>query len=420
MSNEVTFLHAADLHLGAPFRGLRALSDTWADRLLTAMSESYKRVIDAALAHHVDFVVMPGDVFDLSRPSYVDFLNFFEGLNRLGEKNIPVYICTGNHDPYTSWQHDFMELPPNVRMFSADKPSFECFEKEGKPLALLAGRGYYNQSWPSNKDIAEGLTRENAEKALGVTAPFAIGVLHTGLNLDPTKAPTNPKTLLQAGMNYWALGHIHKRYIHPGDSPTLVFSGCMQGRDVNETGPRGVYKVTLKEHATNELEFIPCASVVWQQLSVDISACSSIVEVEEKITRELFLANSKSHCEEMCTRISLTGKTSLHKTLKTPGVLQDVRKSINDSYDSFFCDALLDKTSLPIDKQAMITEGLFPSVFLQTSSFAYEELNDMKAFLQDEFVKRNLQLSSSTEKNVEVLLREAEDMVLDLLGQAEH
>ena len=64
MSKRVTFIHAADLHLGAPFRGLRALSSKWANRLLTAIPESYDRMVDAAIARDVDFVVVSGDIFD--------------------------------------------------------------------------------------------------------------------------------------------------------------------------------------------------------------------------------------------------------------------------------------------------------------------------------------------------------------------
>ncbi|MEG0376164.1 MAG: metallophosphoesterase, partial [Raoultibacter sp.] len=88
MPKRVTFIHAADLHFGAPFRGLRALSETWALRLLTAIPESYVRVIDAALDNQVDFVIIAGDIFDSSRASYADYLAFFEGLHRLNDAGI--------------------------------------------------------------------------------------------------------------------------------------------------------------------------------------------------------------------------------------------------------------------------------------------------------------------------------------------
>ncbi|MDR2716021.1 MAG: DNA repair exonuclease, partial [Coriobacteriaceae bacterium] len=364
MPKQVTFIHAADLHLGAPFRGLRALSPTWASRLLSAIPESYDRVIDSALKNEADFVVIAGDIFDSARASYADHLHFFEGLKRLAAAGIPVYLCTGNHDPFTSWQHDFFTLPENTTMLPADRPGFVVFKKDGKPHTLIAGRGYYNHSWSPDEDIAEGITRAAAQEATGADAPFAVAVLHTGLNLDPQKAPTDPAALMRAGMDYWALGHIHLRCTYPEKNPRIAFSGCIQGRDIKETGERGVYKVTLTEGRPNQVEFIPTASVVWERLKVDVSECKSLSDMHEKIIRELFRANSTTYCEERCVRISLTGTTELHQALEMPGVLRDMRKGINDAFSVFYCDALLNKTVQPFDKKALLREGLFPSVFL--------------------------------------------------------
>ena len=110
MAERLTFIHAADLHIGAPFRGLRALSERWASRLVEAIPEAYERVVSAAIDNRVDFVVIAGDIFDTARPSYADYLTFFDGLSRLDAEGIPVYMCTGNHDPYTTWQRDLFNL----------------------------------------------------------------------------------------------------------------------------------------------------------------------------------------------------------------------------------------------------------------------------------------------------------------------
>ncbi len=210
--------------------------------------EAYDRMIDAAIARDVDFVVVAGDIFDSARPSYGDYLHFFEGLERLDEAGIPVFLITGNHDPYTSWQRDFFSLPPNAAMLPGDRPGFELVERDGEPLCLVGGRGYYNQTWPMDECIAEGVTREAAEQALSVAAsarcggPVRRGRAAHGPHLDPVKAPVDPAVLMRAGMDYWALGHIHMKYAYPSfDDPRLVFSGCIQGRDIKETGERGVF-----------------------------------------------------------------------------------------------------------------------------------------------------------------------------------
>lgn len=424
MLKRVTFIHAADLHLGAPFRGLRALSSAWATRLLGAIPESYDRLIDAAIARDVDFVALSGDIFDSARPSYGDYLHFFEGLDRLGEAGIPAYLITGNHDPYTSWQHDFFSLPSNATMFPGDRPGFALVERDGEPLCLVGGRGYYNQTWPMDECIAEGVTRAAAEDALlqdhprAAEAPFAVGLLHTGLNLDPVKAPVDPAVLMRAGMDYWALGHIHMKYAFPSfDDPKLVFSGCIQGRDIKETGERGVYQVTLVEGMKADLEFIPTASVVWQRMRVDVSDCANLPDVTDKIMRELFRENGKAHCEEMVVRIALVGFTPLHTMLERPDVLAGLRKHVNDAYPAFFCDALVDETVPPRDKEALRREGLFPAVFLQVADAQRRNVDESVAFLQDEFLKKNIQLPSSYTRNVDKLSEAAENLVLDLLAR---
>lgn len=412
---KLTFIHAADVHLGAPFRGLRALSEKWADRLLRAIPEAFDRVIEAAIANRVDFVVIAGDVFDTSRPSYADYLRFFEGCRRLGEAGIPVYFCSGNHDPYTSWQHSFAPMPDNVTMFGAAEPSFHVYREDGEPLALLGGRGYYNQTWSQTEDISAGISRNEAEEACGVSAPFAIGVLHTGLNLDPYKAPCDPDALRARGMDYWACGHIHLPWRDDPRDPKIAYSGIIQGRDIKETGARGVWLVTLEEGSPNRANFIPTASVVWERIDVDVSELDSIASVSDRVMRELFRANGDAHCEEMVVRVTLKGATPLHEVLQRPGVIEDLRSSINAGYAPFFCDALVDGTSRPIDREALARESLFPSVFLQAASAQRADGAAQRAYLQDEFIDRGLALPSRAENSIDRLSARAEEAVLDLL-----
>ena len=424
MTESLTFIHAADLHLGAPFRGLSRVSETWAKRLMRAISESFDRVVDAALDREVDFVVIAGDIFDATRSSYGDYLHFFEGMRKLGRAGIPVYLVTGNHDPYTSWKQGLLLLPENAHMLPADKPGFELFERDGRPLCLIAGRGYYNQTWPADECIAEGLTRAAAVEALSARrpdaddAPFAVGVLHNGLNLDPIKAPVKPSFLMKSGIDYWACGHIHQPYVYPDEKdPHIVFSGCIQGRDIKETGPRGVYEVTLAQGRPTQIEFIPTASVVWQKLKVDVSDCANLAAVSDLVMRELFRANGKAHCEEMVSRVTLSGKTPLHSMLARPDVCEDLRKHINDSYSAFFCDAVIDATREPRDKKALRSEGLFPAVLMKVAADQHANPEDAAAFLQEEFLARGLQLPGSCARKADKLSSRAEEMVLDLLMQ---
>ena len=135
--------------------------------------------------------------------------------------------------------------------------------------------------------------------------------------------------------------------------------------------------------------------MVWQRLRVDVSDCTTLPEISDLIIRELFRANGKAHCEEMISRIALTGTTALHEVLSRSDVLEDLRKHVNDSYASFFCDTMVDETQEPRDKQALREEGLFPAVFLRVAETQRSLPEEQIAFLQQEFLDRGLQMPSS-------------------------
>ncbi len=415
MAKQITFIHAADLHLGAPLRGLRAASPALGERLARAIPEAYDRLISVAVNRKVDFVVLAGDIFDQAQPSYANFLQFVEGLQKLHVAGIPVYMLAGNHDPMTAWQNSFSDLPPNTYMFPGDRPGFAVYSREGEPLALLGGRGFQTRVVSREESIAAGITLEAAREACGVDAPFAVGVLHTGLDIDTDKAPVSRAELLRSGFDYWALGHIHKRIVDSPNNPRLVFPGCIQGRDIHETGARGCYQVTLTEGQPNRLEFVPLASVAWQIAHVDVSSCATVSDCHDTIMRELFRLNGMAKCEEMVERIILHGATDLHSVLEKPGVLQDLRNQINEGYPIFYCDALIDHTEYPFDRDAILEEGLFPATLLRQSSTQIQDQSSAIAYLQDEFLAHGLALPQSCVRHIDTLQHQAENLVIDLL-----
>lgn len=417
MAQKLTFIHSGDLHIGAPFRGLRSLSPRWAERLTNAIPEAFDRVVESCLENKVDFLVLAGDVFDTDKPSYAHYRHFIKGVERLKEARIPVYIVAGNHDPFSNW-HDYREfLPENAHLFPSDEAEYIMYRRNGEPLALVAGRGFYNQ--PAGGDIAKGMTREAAMRACGESVPFAVGILHTGFWMDPYKAPCAESTLVISGMDYWALGHIHKRYVHPENDPKIVFCGCAQGRDIKETGNRGCFKVTLEEGVPNTVEFIPTASVEWEQLEIDVTECAGIDDILALCVRTMFDTNSLVECEEMIARITLTGQTPLHEMLARPGLLEEMRSDLNDRYPTFFCDAIIDRTSPALDKGALEQAGLFPSALIRAARKESEEREDQFAYLQEEFARRGISVPRGMDAKLADLTNQAEELALFLLDGGE-
>ncbi len=425
MPRTLTFIHAADLHIGAPFRGLRGLSDTWADCLVEAIPKAFDRIVDEACERNVDFVIIAGDIFDEACASFAHYTHLFNGIERLRSQGIPVYMCTGNHDPYATWRSDFFALPDNVTMFSAEHPDFALYERNGEPLCVLGSRGILNSVSHKDDPIAQGITRDAANEVLGERAkeaPFGVGILHTGLDVDQKSAPaTSPKELLQAGYDYWALGHIHKSFIDNEENPRMAFSGNIQGRDIKEVGRRGVNLVTLTEGAPNRVEFISTAVVEWEQFDVDVEQCANISDIVTAIRNEQFRINADALCEKMVCRVTLIGATPLHETLRHPENLEDIRNTINNTYREFFIDALIDKTTAPLDKDALRTEGLFPAVFLRTADDIRADENQEILYLQENLQDKGLSVASAGAvfPDIDALSEEATNLVLDLLMHEE-
>ena len=477
MARSIRFIHTADLHLGAPFSGLRTQSPRWANTLLTAIPTAFQRMIDVAITEAVDFVIIAGDIFDSARPSYADFALFMNGLQQLAAADIPVYCCTGNHDPLSSWSAEYGSLPSNTHLFSVETPSFFTFIKgddgcdrrddagdgargahnaasvpsapgahsaasasgthtaasatsvpstpgahsaasASDPIrVVLGGRGYYARSFPQDRDVSEGITWANCCEALpGPYEPdFTIGVIHTGLNIDPTRSPVEPRELMRRGLDYWACGHIHQKVLIPPDAPVIAFSGCPQGRAIQETGDHGILLVTLSDDEPNRVEFIPTAPVVWQRFEVDVSSCETITQIQEKIQAAQFTLNARSHAQHMICRVRLIGTTALHAQL-TDQVREDIRHALNDSYDFFFIDAITGATRPPVDRATLEAEGLFPAVFMHTLDGKAASRAATVAELEQEFYQRGLTMPRGLVDSLEGAMDEAETIVLDLLS----
>jgi len=58
------FIHAADLHLDSPFRGLSETSGVLRDQLQSATLHALSRVVDHTINSKADFLIIAGDIYD--------------------------------------------------------------------------------------------------------------------------------------------------------------------------------------------------------------------------------------------------------------------------------------------------------------------------------------------------------------------
>lgn len=255
---KITFIHGADLHLDSPMTGLSHLPKKIFERIKESTFTALRTLIDAAIEHKVDFVILAGDLFDEEDRSVRAQTRLRKEMLRLRQHQIKVFIVYGNHDHLNgSWIH--LDLPENVHVFK-EEVEMKVFRKENTSVHL------YGFSYPV-RHVTENMTEHYIKKE---GADFDIGILHghgDGTSRHARYAPFQIKDLLEKKFDYWALGHIHKReMLH--EVPYIVYPGNIQGRNKKESGSKGCYLVTLTEGDT-KLEFIETADVLWEECRID-------------------------------------------------------------------------------------------------------------------------------------------------------
>ena len=133
----IKFLHAADLHLDAPFSALspeQAAARRQEQRaLLTDLAE-------AANAQDCDVVLLAGDLFDSSSASEQTLLALRRALASI---HAPVFISPGNHDCLLPGSAYLTESwPENVHIFKTD--TIEAVELPEKDLRVY---GFARRCW---------------------------------------------------------------------------------------------------------------------------------------------------------------------------------------------------------------------------------------------------------------------------------
>lgn len=298
------FLHAADIHLDSPLRGLSAYEGAPVELLRSATRSAFTRLVDAAITERVDFVVIAGDLYDGDWRDFNTGLFFAREMGRLAKVAIPVFIVHGNHDAESEITKQ-LSLPSNVTAFSAHKPETHRIEHL---RVALHGRSF-----------REAKTNDNivVEYPAAVAGWFNIGVLHTALeghSEHATYAPCSLAHLAAKGYDYWALGHVHEHRVVSRD-PHVVFPGNIQGRHIREPGPRGAVLVTA-DGSDVTVDRVIVDVLRWAHLHVDASAARTLEDVANAARREIESA-LQQHAEgrPLAVRVTVEGRTAAHGTL---------------------------------------------------------------------------------------------------------
>ena len=244
-------LHSADWHLDAPLSGF---SPEQRQLLRRAQLTIPERIADLCRRECCDLVLLAGDLFD-GIPSRETVEAVKAALARCA---VPVFVSPGNHDfcgPGSPWLED--AWPKNVHIFTG-APVSVVLEHHN---CRIWGAGFRSMDCPP---LLENFRAEGSEA-------YAIGLFHG----DPsqTNSPYNPVTAAQvreSGLDYLALGHIHKSGSFRAGSTLCGWPGCPMGHGWDETGDKGVYLVDLQPDAAR-IRTVSLGLPCFREQTVDIA-----------------------------------------------------------------------------------------------------------------------------------------------------
>ncbi len=287
--SEFSFVHCADLHLGSRFKGLETKDADTASRFRESVFDSFRRIIDLTI-EKADLLIVSGDIYDDEYASPSTRMFFARELARAG---VPVFICRGNHDSVTSWDES-IPYPSNVIEFGSEMSTIEVSDD-----AEVIGISYSTQHE----------TRNLVSMLSGSPDRFTIACVHADCESVTEGYPYAPFSLSDLNgkaVDYWALGHIHKRDV-VSRSPYAIYPGNIQGRSFRETGEKGAYLVKVSSRSVVSCDFIPTQTFVWNDVSVDIGGK----------TLEQIISDLKCYGKNDVCRITFTGSGDLNTMLRT-------------------------------------------------------------------------------------------------------
>lgn len=335
------FLHAADVHLDSPLRGLELYEGAPAARIRNATREAFENLIRLAIAEHVQFVVIAGDLFDGKWTDLQTGLWVAGQFRRLERENIAVYLIRGNHDAMAVTGQTRIQWPANVREFPVDGP--ETIRDDAIGVALH-GRGF------ASREVTEDVALTYPAAVPGL---YNIGILHTSLAGNPdhdTYAPTTVPNLVRSGYDYWALGHIHLRQTVL-EKPAIIWPGCLQGRHIHERGAKGCVLVTVDRGQT-EVRFRALDVLRWSLVEIELPSEARAADLYEQVANRLRACQEESEGRFCAARIVVTGQTSCHGMLQTPGGAAEATaeiRNIANGLDEMWVEKVRFDTSPPVD-----------------------------------------------------------------------
>lgn len=335
------FIHAADIHLDSPLRGLERYEGAPVEQIRQATRRALANLVELAIDERVAFVLIAGDLYDGDWPDYNTGLYMVGQLRKLREAGIPVFLISGNHDADNKMtlKLDFTGV---AELLSTDAPETRFLEEVG---VAIHGQGFATAA------VTDDLSLQYPARVSGY---FNIGMLHTcasGLDGHAPYAPCSLDGLRSKQYDYWALGHVHTRQCPWAGHETIAFPGNVQGRHIRETGSKGCLLVTVEDDDRARSEFRPLDVFRWERCTVDATSAAAGSDVLDLFTDELHALVNRSDGLPLAVRVEVVGPSEAHGDLASSPErwVNEIRaRAIHDAAERVWLEKIQLRTTAPV------------------------------------------------------------------------
>ena len=366
-------VHAADLHIDSPLRGLERYEGAPIDRARQATRDAFKKVIQLCLRERARFLVLAGDVFDGDWKDVNTGLFFVSQLGRLREVGCDVLLLRGNHDLELTRA---LTYPEHVHEFSvaAASPTSRghrsiAFEAEG---IVFHGVSY------GDRQVKDSLLPHYPEPHEGL---LNVGVLHTnatGNAEHAAYAPCTVESLVAKGYDYWALGHVHGHAVLH-EQPFVVYPGNTQGRHAREVGPKGCMLVDVDDGAITRAQLVETSVMRWFDEELFLDADDDKADLLDKVRARLDDVVARSAEQLAAVRLTIKGGARAHAAVVSAHdvVVAEIRAQAIARGDALWLEKVRLATSpaTPIDELRQ-AHGLVADLLRHTEALRTDERDD--------------------------------------------
>lgn len=400
-------VHAADLHIDSPLRGLVAYDGAPASAVREATRRACENLVAFCIESKASLLVIAGDLYDGDWKDFSTGLFFMNEMSKLREANVRVAIVRGNHDAQSVITRA-LRPPENVRVLSSSKAETILYEDLGVAV--------HGRSFPE-RAVTSDLSREYPARVAGA---INVGLLHTcaeGRAGHDAYAPCTVSSLRDHGYEYWALGHVHRREVLSRE-PWIVFPGNLQGRHVREAGSKGATAIDVVHGRIESVEHVALDVVRWVECAVDAVDSTSVHDVLDAARTALSAEIDRAEGRVLAARVVVRGPESAvaRVSAQREAVTSELRAIANDLRDVYF-EKLKTETTVASDAPKA---GEWVDALGELASATDEELvaladdalAEIRSKLPLELTTGDDALSLGDPKTLRELLREAQQEIL--------